>query len=309
MPIVLQSRSHGFSLIELLVVMSLVSLLMAMLLPGLQAARVASQRTQTLSNMRQLTLAAHAYANDFKDTIPYAKMAQWSTLYQTWHLHNNRHWPRRLHVEGRYVTSHRIFWSPARPRPFAGETPPDGSGGYAAPHYSANIAAMTLEHQHRNWLAGLFPDATKRAIPLRLSEAGTPPHATFLLLSETWDMTELTGVGVADTASTTGGRYNSTTPGGLYNYRGALPRSYVDGHVRAGGRVTGGYISITGSSYPARPHPDELGWDINEPGTPNGNLVGGPYGGWWVNQHIWVGERSSPRYLHWREDPWFIYGP
>lgn len=57
----------GFSLIELLVVISIVALLVALLLPTLQAARVQAVRAQCGSNMRQTLVALTAYGNDYRE--------------------------------------------------------------------------------------------------------------------------------------------------------------------------------------------------------------------------------------------------
>jgi len=55
---------QAFTLIELLVVIALISLLMAILLPVLTAARVAARNTVCQSNLRQLVIAFNAYAAD-----------------------------------------------------------------------------------------------------------------------------------------------------------------------------------------------------------------------------------------------------
>ncbi len=54
----------GFTLIELLVVIAVIALLIAILVPVLRSAREQAQRVVCLSNLRQLTLAWVAYADD-----------------------------------------------------------------------------------------------------------------------------------------------------------------------------------------------------------------------------------------------------
>ena len=56
--------SAGFSLIELLVVVSIISLLLAILLPALRGAREQSRRMACQNNLRQLATAWHLYLED-----------------------------------------------------------------------------------------------------------------------------------------------------------------------------------------------------------------------------------------------------
>ena len=59
----------AFTLIELLVVIAIIALLLALLFPVLRSAREQGQRAVCLSNLRQLTLAWLAYANEHDGKI------------------------------------------------------------------------------------------------------------------------------------------------------------------------------------------------------------------------------------------------
>lgn len=57
---------HGFTLVELLVVIGLIATLLALVLPALVSAREASRTTVCLSNLRQIGMALQSYANDHR---------------------------------------------------------------------------------------------------------------------------------------------------------------------------------------------------------------------------------------------------
>ena len=79
-------RWRGFTLMELLVVISIVALLMSILMPSLNKAKEQARKIVCMSNLRSVSLVYQYYANDNRDWLP-------------WPVYN-WHYPNVLHAAG-----------------------------------------------------------------------------------------------------------------------------------------------------------------------------------------------------------------
>ncbi len=66
------NSQRGFTLVELLVVIAIIGVLVALLLPAVQAAREAARRTQCLNNVKNLSLGALTYESA-RGELPFAR--------------------------------------------------------------------------------------------------------------------------------------------------------------------------------------------------------------------------------------------
>ena len=72
-------KSHGFTLIEVLVVIGIIAVLAALLFPALSAAKKRAQRATCLDNLRQINLGIRMYADDSHDASPSPGLTSAST--------------------------------------------------------------------------------------------------------------------------------------------------------------------------------------------------------------------------------------
>jgi len=68
-----KGRGKGFTLVELLVVIAIIAILAALLLPALAKSKEKAKSTKCISNIRQLSLAAHLYVDDSGQALPWSE--------------------------------------------------------------------------------------------------------------------------------------------------------------------------------------------------------------------------------------------
>lgn len=259
---------RAFTLVELLVVISIVTLLMAILLPVLRSARSAAQATTSLSNARQIMVALHTYAGDNNNSFPFSRFES----YEAGGVHETPsgepdsvpYWGGVLY-DWNYVTDWRVYWSPGRDSWYLQDethfADPE-SDRYAYTGYAANQLAMATR------LQGV---ANRAQVPVRPGHPAFPPPSDMIALVEAWDSVTYASIG-RDGLYAILPRSNSTHRHKIFTYNDAAVRTYVDGHGSMGAAL-------------------EIGWN---PGTGGRN-------GEWAYTSIWDYRHVAPWYSRWWE--------
>jgi prepilin-type N-terminal cleavage/methylation domain-containing protein len=241
------SRSaSGFTIIELLVVISIISLLISILLPALGAAREAAQMSQNLSNLRQIQLGVHSYAGDFKDYMPYRSGTPNTSSFTPY-------WGGMLFGR-RYVNDPFMFWSPKRDTGWFGTASfdtreemranPLSSSNYQYTGYGANIRLManaidTTPAERVSYRIG-------NTFPVHADTVNqTPTDSEILVMTESVNST---GAIYGNYQARRGSSTSHNTLLRPMTWNGASVQAFLDGHVIARDSTTIGWAAASATT-------------------------------------------------------------
>lgn len=216
----------AFTLVELLVVISIIALLIGILLPALKSARESAMMVRNLTNGRQIQTSLLMYAQASKGSLPFglfdgAARPSADRLY----------WSQKLERAQYISAALDIFWSPFRLRPntfdnYAGRT------GYSVNRWGA----MPDESDMEGKISAGNPGGVPRRLDLPAINAHPnrgggvavkPVPSDLLVFSEANESSQAPGE-YGD------GWYNVSSLGNkeLFTQKGVALASFMDGHAR-----------------------------------------------------------------------------
>ena len=75
--------ANGFSLLELLITLSIIAILFGMMVPTFKGVRGTAEKLMCANNMRLIYYGLHGYANDNNGRLPYSAHAEQNRLQET----------------------------------------------------------------------------------------------------------------------------------------------------------------------------------------------------------------------------------
>jgi prepilin-type N-terminal cleavage/methylation domain-containing protein/prepilin-type processing-associated H-X9-DG protein len=224
----------GFTLVELLVVIGIISILVAMLLPALNKARQQALTVECASNLRQLMQGLIMYAGDNRGSLPFGH-----DVVEIEGVRKDMYWGARLGGTPRelYIKDLRVFYCPARAN--IGKVPAELHDLERLRGLGDNAHTSTwayYSYSVNGW--GAMPNYDWKRHSVKISQPGVNP-ASLLVLTEGYSKGYL-----ADSHAAYGWYTIYGGGGDLFLHTGGVVNcGYLDGHV---------------SATPA----GDLGWDV-----------------------------------------------
>ncbi len=157
----------GFTLVELLVVIGIISVLIGILLPVLSKARLQANKAVCLSNLRQFHVAIVTYAGDNRDQIPIGYVVTEKQLNSLiWLGKTQRITLFGLLIDGGLMKQPKAFFCPSEESPTQQFDTPDNPwppGRLPAQNTRAGYGCRPVV----NWDEGETPNPMPRLTPLR----------------------------------------------------------------------------------------------------------------------------------------------
>jgi prepilin-type N-terminal cleavage/methylation domain-containing protein/prepilin-type processing-associated H-X9-DG protein len=248
-------RKKGFTLVELLVVIGIISILIAMLLPALNKAREAAKSVQCMSNLRQVAMALISYTNENRGFFPPASpLRPDGNGYDT--TKYTLYWSSRL-ISEKYLSSWQNLTCPEAPNLNA-------TGTLAIPGWNWRFISYGYNYYFIGHHLGYGITGPARYIPAKVNQIRHPAETILVL----------------DTIAKKGdGTYGYGGPAGYYicntvgdsdtgmpdaRHAGYCNVAWVDGHassVRSPDPKSPTAIYKTLTKWISQSHPPANFWD------------------------------------------------